>query len=145
MKRYKTWEVIKMLSENPKLQFKNEDGHIITTEKVESHFLKYSNNKTEININNNLKLEAKWELIQESVTFEEVLNSDKECRVEHEILNDLRKEYCLDEDFDAQYLIEELNILEVFLPFTDCMYHLANLLNEIQLKEVIKNGRWYLE
>lgn len=70
-------------------------------------------------------LEAVYELKQQPVTFEEVLNSDKKCMVEHEKLtHETFKEYV---DFDV------------------LMNRLSRTFFEVQLKEIIKNGKWYLE
>ena len=65
----------------------------------------------------------KFKLKQYPVTFEEVLNSDKRCRIEHEILNNW----------------------EDYVSFGWLMITLAKDLKENELKEVIKNGKWYLE
>jgi len=68
MKAYKTWEVIKMLTENPTLKFRknysctimqSEDGHIVDGN-------------------------GEWVLVQEPVDFMTVVKSGKKIKVKHE-------------------------------------------------------------
>lgn len=119
MGKYKIYEALKMLEENKNLKFKNKHNEI----------MEYKQNCVRIfKDNKNIEfygfvLEDEWELIKQPVTFEEVLNSDKRCKVEHELLDD-ENEY---ETFD------------------NLMYFLSNSLFEKELKEIIKNGKWYLE
>ena len=67
----------------------------------------------------------KFKLKQQPVTLEEVLNSDKRCKVEHELLKD--KYYSLYDEFD--FILVEIS---------------SNFKTK-ETKEIIKNGKWYLE
>lgn len=92
--------------------------------------VKYGNitieNKTGFKTKTNVFDEnVKYELKQQPVTFEEVLNSDKWCKVEHELLRD---------DYYKKY--DRLDIL---------MYNITMTFKPDELKSIIKNGKWYLE
>lgn len=85
-----------------------------------------------------------FELIQQPVTFEEVLNSDKKCRAEHKELNKvIEKTNELNDSSANEFLIgfkkgEYLNfnnLLELFIwIFSNC-----------EIKQIIKEAKWYLE
>lgn len=63
--------------------------------------------------------------IEKPVSFTEVLNSDKRCRVEHELLKgDYYKEYK-----NFTFLLRSL--IETYVPE--------------HVKSILKNGRWFLE
>ncbi|MDA8221494.1 hypothetical protein [Desulfosporosinus sp.] len=89
----KTWEIIKALTENPKLRFKNgldsfiqisdEDGSIIWTDKegrnvgsFPDRFILYSNGPCCDN------LHIDWEPVPEPVDFMTAINSEAEIRYE---------------------------------------------------------------
>lgn len=85
-----------------------------------------------------------FEFIQQPVTFEEVLNSDKKCRVEHEILNKKTKNKDEISDKSANYFLIEYknnrylnmnNLLELFIW----------ILSDSEIRKIIKEGKWYLE
>ncbi|GAA0115248.1 hypothetical protein [Clostridium senegalense] len=64
-----------------------------------------------------------FKLIKQPVTFEEVLNSEKRCKVEHELLH---------EQFEYQ-------------PLDNLMYYLSYSYYENDFKQILKEGKWYLE
>ena len=70
MKTYKTWEVIKMLTENSKLNFTNGKG--VNLNIGEFGFLEGKFNDCE-GLNGNINLENKWTLVQEPVTYAEAI------------------------------------------------------------------------
>lgn len=130
MKKYKLWEVIKMMAEDEDkdLQFKNE-YHVIGANN--NGFLKLIetifDNKT---LDGNIKLNSEWKLVQQPVTFEKVLKSSGRCRVEHELLN----EY-------------EITSLSDFMEFDFYMLNLCDCaaLSSDEIKKILKEGKWYLE
>lgn len=84
-----------------------------------------------------------FEFIQQPVTFKEVLNSDKKCRVEHELIKRL---------FRVCESTEEVITKNVFglidgkwLYLHDLLIALSWKLDNKELKNVIKEGKWYLE
>ena len=91
--------------------------------------------------------------IDYGVTFEEVLKSDEKCIVEHEYINEIdykkieRKLSILMYKSDKNIFLEKLNKIKNnnFMYFDDVMAILSWVLIESKLKEVIKNGKWYLE
>lgn len=63
--------------------------------------------------------------VEKPVDFEEVLVSDKNCRVEHELItHPLYKKYC------------EFSLL---------LSRIVNEWEDDEVKDIIKNGKWYLE
>lgn len=101
--------------------------------------VKYGNitieNKTGFETKTNVFDEnVKYELKQQPVTFEEVLNSNKMCKVEHELI-DKSEIYSKMDGFtcDGYALITNL--------FKSMSTHLST----IGFREVIKSGKWYLE
>lgn len=102
---------------------KENDG--VSIKKKEGHFY-----CEEICISN----KNKFKLKQQPVTFEEVLNSDKMCKVEHELI-DKNEIYSKMDGFtrDGYTLITNL-----FKSMSDHLY-------TEEFREVIKNGKWYLE
>lgn len=72
-----------------------------------------------------LKIDDNFIKVEKPVSFEEVLNSDKKCRVEHELLRgDYYKEYK-----NFTFLLKSL--IETYVPE--------------HVKSILKNGKWYLE
>ena len=76
MKTYKTWEVIKMLTENPKLRFtsRNESIHIYEDELV----WLISNKTFKLTVNSGLHSDTfnrNWALVQTPVTFMEAIEA----------------------------------------------------------------------
>lgn len=140
--KYKTSEVIKMLEDNNNLVFKS-IGYINETILKFNGCIRFydSNNK---NVQRHGISNCMWELVQESVTFQEVLNSNKLCRVEHELINEPLKENC----YCGEKLIsEEYDKFKrgKYIEFGLLFMVLSWILSDEDLKEVIKNGKWYLE
>ncbi len=72
MKTYRTWLAVKMLTENRKLKFKNNNDEILKRVYDVPQVNAYSGNKELL-----LYLTTNWELVQEPVTFMEAINSGK--------------------------------------------------------------------
>lgn len=67
-----------------------------------------------------------FEFIQQSVTFEEVLNSDKKCRIEHKLT--------------AEYSnLEGFMYLDILLSF------ISHYFEDEECKKIFKEAKWYLE
>ena len=94
MREYETWEVIKMLTENPKLRFKCVQS--IGTG-VENEYIAYVTSSEYINftryvegnlceeglahgIHKNIRINDKWTLVQEPVDFKVAMNSGKKIK-----------------------------------------------------------------
>lgn len=67
-----------------------------------------------------------FEFIQQPVTFEDVLNSDKECRIEHKLT--------------AEYSnLEGFMYLDILLSF------ISHYFEDEECKKIFKEAKWYLE
>lgn len=72
MKTYKTWEAIKAIEENEKLEFENSHGTIIKYENLVIRFF----DKDGKNIKRyGIPLDTQWTLIQKPVTFMEAIEA----------------------------------------------------------------------
>ena len=82
MKAYKTWEVIKMLVDNPKLIFESTGVPLslgVTLYVDKNEYLRaVFNDKS--SIDGNIKIGGEWKLVQKEVTFIEALNSGRKFR-----------------------------------------------------------------
>lgn len=78
MKEYQTHEAIKMLMENPKFKFKDEDGSVLSLDHngylKRNHPIK-KNYGCSNGIDENVKPETKWTLIQQQVPFLEAVQA----------------------------------------------------------------------
>lgn len=84
-KTYKTWEVIKMLTENPELKFVVDCGikYKMSVNEGYFQFEVFNNNGTRINpikyagggFNGNIETDTEWELVQEPIPFIEAIKS----------------------------------------------------------------------
>lgn len=91
MKKYKTWEALKLLTENPKLKFEdcNTNARILIAEEPTSIVNKVTI-KNERPFNNNLLLQNNWILVQQPVSFMEAIEAYEKgkivnCQVENKI------------------------------------------------------------
>lgn len=78
MKTYRTWEALKMLTENRNLKFKSSSNGILKRVHDVPKVNDYSGNKELL-----LYLTTDWTLVQEPVTFMEAINSKKRIKPEH--------------------------------------------------------------
>ncbi|WP_035790238.1 hypothetical protein [Clostridium beijerinckii] len=69
--------------------------------------------------------------IQQPVNFMEVVNSDKKCKVEHKLMICHFDEY----EFD----------LKVYRFLSDIMQTLGHIHTSMELRKIIKEGKWYVE
>lgn len=70
--------------------------------------------------------------VEEPVSFYEVVCSDKQCRVEHEIIND----YLSTEDIDTLQKYDELKCI---------LKTLSQTISNKGMKTIMKEGKWYLQ
>lgn len=119
MKKYKTWEAIKMLSENPNLKFQLTDkNHHYSYLYIDTDIIEFKNyDKVSIAININ----DEWELIQEEVG---ILDAIKAFKLGKTI-------YCL---YNQDKFIYDSNYYEL-----KNNYGLSITYNEIL------NGHWYIQ
>lgn len=85
-----------------------------------------------------------FEFIQQPVTFEEVLNSDKKCRVEHEYLKQNWFKLIITDNIMAKTYLEDVcNYKYMYLK--NILYALSYKLDSENFNKVIKEAKWYLE
>ncbi|WBK39644.1 hypothetical protein CB452P1_000060 [Clostridium phage CB452P1] len=85
-----------------------------------------------------------FEFIQQPVTFEEVLNSDKKCRIEHEELNKvIEKTNELNDSSTNEFLISFKK--GEYLNFNNLLELFIWILSDSKIRKIIKEGKWYLE
>lgn len=129
MKTYKTWEVIKMITENPNLKFKNKNSDTRYTKIIKcskNGYIAMDNTSRNNQIIGNIMFNEEWMLIQEPVSFIEAIESGKKIKVEHE----LTKCLCISEDYYSVH-----NIL----------YILGSVLKDINIRAVLREGKFYIE
>lgn len=85
-----------------------------------------------------------FEFIQQPVTFKEVLNSDKKCRVEHEIFEQNWFKLIITDNIMAKTYLEDVCNGE-YMYLKNIMYALSFKLNEEYFRKVMNEGKWYLE
>jgi hypothetical protein len=137
MKKYKTWEVIKMLTENNKLKFRTVDNYTLANNGY-GLLQAYSNAGKQIDWSGNIQLKDEWTLVQQPVSFMEVLKSTKAIRVEDEFINTLEANEC-DKEFLDDLLRGEFKTLD------DLLYYLSFYADEKELRDILLNGKWYIE
>lgn len=123
MKTYKTWEVIKMLSENPNLKFRTYCSDVF---KSENGYIVFENIDCIDGFDGNFTGNEEWTLIQEPVDFMTAVKSGKKIKVEH--LNA--------EGFEFSNKYETL-----FVIFEELGKHL----DSISIREILTEGKFYIE
>lgn len=97
MKTYKTWEVIKMISEDDSLEFKRVGKD---TKLWGSDSYLQGSFKGKFGVDGNVNLNGKWELVPKPVDFITAINSGKKIKGE---------KYISDEYIDIEEVVFELN------------------------------------
>ena len=127
----KTWEMIKELTENPNKKFANKGGLKNCYVTVEDGIIVW---RGDMQCGQAMSIgfidgrDREWEEVKEPVTFMEAVESGKRIRVEHKLVN----------DSDIWNLID--------LTSLDCLiYTLGEKYNAIEVKDIIENGKWYIE
>jgi hypothetical protein len=88
-------------------------------------------------------LKATFIPIQQPVNFMQVIESDKRCRVEHEIMHNLSKQtYC-----NENAIKDDVNDMldGKYMSLDKILSALSWKLGADELSAVIKKGKWYLE
>ena len=105
MRTYKTWEVVKILMENPRLRFeakinkKKSNMWIDTDGDLAMDVVKTA---PDYPITDNEWLNAEWQLIETPVTWQEALQAWAEEKTVICKLNDINEEYiCFSNDYDT--------------------------------------------
>ncbi|KEI18265.1 hypothetical protein [Clostridium haemolyticum] len=137
MRKYKTWEVIKMLEEEKAKEFKCKNFGI---ENVNGEFLFVENGEYAPMCG--LIIGMEWELVQQPVSFMEALESGKKCWVEHRDFKYLK--LCKDIDSTIKKNTEKLlkkEAIDIYEILRVLSCHCASGF----FKDIIKNGKWYIE
>lgn len=137
MKKYKTWEAIKMLTENPKLKFKLieeesdallEASGVLTADGTElrAGYLYYTNGtkypRTAIG---EVSIEDEWELVQQEVPFIEAIKAFSKGKTIYDIGN-------------------KKNIYNPNIVTDPCLSLVDRNDNPITSDEIL-NGHWYIK
>ena len=84
-----------------------------------------------------------WEITQQPVTFDEALESGKKVRCEHELITKRDTGTDTDTGILDRHLKDYRN--GEFLLMTNMLFVLSWVVSARNIKEVIKEGKWYLE
>ena len=127
MKKYKTWQAIKMLTENPKLEFKASESRLF---KEDGGYIVLENYNGDLanGFDNCFTGNEEWALVQEPVDFMTAVKSGKRIKVEHEAIK----------HFELKCTFEYLTLFVV-------VEELAKHLDSISLREVLTEGKFYIE
>lgn len=122
MKTYKAWEVVKMLSENPKLRFKlvNPDDYIVFVDAY-GKIVAYSDCGYASPL---FYKDDTWELLQEPMTFVEAIKALKEGKT-------------------VRCEIEDDHFARVYKPTVDALVKDSNG-EGLTIHEIL-DGKWYVE
>lgn len=122
LKTYKTWEVIKMITENPKLKFKNYLGEEMV---YALNYIRFFRNGENVSLYG-IAGDEEWTLMQEPVDFMTAVKSGKRIKIEHELINHLD-------------IFTEYNCLD------DALNELVSYCNALDTKKVLTEGKFYIE
>ena len=139
MKKYKGWEIAKLISEG-----KLEGRKIEWVSNSGSGNLPYMVSKDAIwdigyerEAGNSLLTDAisEYIVLQEPISFMDCVASEGWVRVEHELTSKLKP--------DGNYVQEFKN--GECIPFAWVMFYLSSELENEELRTIIEEGKWYLE
>lgn len=120
----KIWEILK--EENIGKEVKCSTGKEYCIDKNCNYKIGIFKNGISIDLDSTEIMTLDFEFIQQPVTFEEVLNSDKKCRVEHKLT--------------AEYSnFKEFMFLDILLSF------ISQYFGDEECKKIFKEAKWYLE
>ena len=130
MRTYKTWEMIKMLTENPKLRYKSQNGYIASIEQKSGLFV-WQHPQGTSGISHNLRLLSSangdceadnWQLVREPVPWQEALQAWASGKTIKCVINKC----------DAH-------------PHIFDNFHLKSSMPCPCTRDMIKDGKWYIE
>lgn len=136
MRKYKTWEAIKMLEEGKAKEFKFENYGI---ENVNGNILFIVENGKYAPMSG-LTIGIEWELVQQPVSFMEAITANKKIKVEHSLIKEGK--VCINKVFDMSWkkLINGEHITQ-----SELFSVLGWMFNDKQVRKIIKEGKWYTE
>lgn len=127
-----TWKMIKELTENPEKEFVSYElqgsRDVLKTKSIKGA-IRFSNeegNWHEVLIG--VDLGREWEEVKQPVDFMTAVKSGKRIRIEHDLVN--------------EFGVEDLTHFSSI----DCLlYALGEDYNAKEVKDIIVNGKWYIE
>ncbi|UVX34182.1 MAG: hypothetical protein [Bacteriophage sp.] len=138
----KIWEILK--EENVGKEVKCSTGKEYCIDKNCNYKIGIFKNGISIDLDSTEIMTLDFEFIQQPVTFEEVLNSDKKCRIEHEELNKvIEKTNELNDSSTNEFLISFKK--GEYLNFNNLLELFIWILSDSKIRKIIKEGKWYLE
>lgn len=152
VKEYSLQEVYNE-EEGTEFKVKYEKGNYNkSTVKVAEKEKEFLINRTKLVWNNGEDIQMKEEFVtakfikvQLSVSFNDVINSSKRCRVEHKNVNIILENKNI--TFDKDMIAENFRAMQKdeYIDFDKVMLVLSRYLGSRLLKQVITEGKWYLE
>jgi hypothetical protein len=129
MKTYKTWQAIKMLSENPKLVFKSNSGLYkpITLELDKGGFIEISY----LDLRSSIKSDFEWILVQQPVSFIEAV----------EAYSKGKTIYC---EFNSRKYIYEPDVIKKCIVAEEGYVVEDDTESSISTGEILQ-GKWFIE
>lgn len=137
MRKYKTWEAIKMLEEKKAKEFKFKN---VSIENVNEEILFVANGEYAPMCG--LTIGIEWELVQQPVSFIEAITGDGNIRVEHQLIEDSKNKTCANEVF--RHYWRKFVSGEYMLP-TQLLCIIGWMFKLEEAQDIIKNGKWYIE
>ena len=144
----KIWGVVK--EENLGKEYKDEDGNIWEVVK-RGNYLEMIDIATKESMGDLYLLGAifgmDFKKVNKPVSFQDVLNSDKKCKVEHELIDRCIKNMSVCYTYGVDYLETAISDIKTdnYMYLDSLMSGLGLALSNQRLKEVINDGKWYLE
>jgi hypothetical protein len=90
-------------------------------------------------------LNNEYKLVNKPVTFSDVLESNKRCRVEHEIVEAI----LLTANYEGECIYIEKGFKAIeegkYLKLEDILLVICRFAGTGEIQKIIKNGRWFLE
>lgn len=132
MRKYETWEVVKLLTENHNLKFQTSGWDMTYLTVIENKIALADKNgfwdvqerkASRFDVSNYLTLDNKWTLLQEPVSFIQAVESDRPVRVVH----------------------KEIKNFEDYISMPQLLSILVSAYSQHVVKNVILNGKWYIE
>ena len=120
----KIWELLK--EENLGKRVKCSTGKIFDIDKNCNYKIGIFANGISIDLDSTEIMTLDFEFIQQPVSFEDVLNSDKKCRVEHE-------------------LTAGHSTFEAFMDLDVLLLYIGDYFETEDCKQIFKEAKWYLE
>lgn len=123
-KQYKGWEIAKLIGEGKLKEgtlLKRVDWGFRKNFEVRGHHLEFEGEGKELGSSYLSTREGLYEIVPKSVNFMEIVNSKMQCRVEY----------------------EKYEIYTNYFSLNDILRFLTE--KEFNIKEIIKEGKWYIE